>query len=105
MAKRTKKSKAASKPAPKRVSSADRTRILAEAKSKGWTAEQIAKKAGVSKWTVYGWKKRGAAKRGRITAKRGRPGRPTRQVAGSLGEMLRPVIAEMVREEIARLGG
>jgi hypothetical protein len=32
----------------KRISSADRRALLAEAKSKGWTADQIAKKAGVS---------------------------------------------------------
>jgi hypothetical protein len=98
--------KSAVKPRPKKhLSRADRTRILAEAKSKGWTAEQIARKAGVSKWTVYGWNKRSAAKGGRTTVKRGRPGRPARQATGSLAEMLRPLIAEMVRVELARLVG
>jgi transposase len=105
MPKRKKKAKAPSKSAPKKhLSRADRTRILAEAKSKGWTAEQIAKKAGVSKWTVYGWKKRSAAKGKRTTVKRERPV-GLRTSGGSLGEMLRPLIAQMVREELARLAG
>jgi lambda repressor-like predicted transcriptional regulator len=98
--------KTMAKPAPKKhLSHADRVKILAEAKSKGWTADQIARKAGVSKWTVYGWNKRGAAKGKRTTVKRGRPGRPTRQARGSLGDMLRPLIAVMVRAELARLVG
>jgi len=96
--------KSARKPKPKKaLSRGDRRALLAEAKSKGWTAQQIAKKAGVSKWTVYGWNKRSASKGGRMTVKRGRPGRPARQATGSLGEMLRPLIAEMVRGELARL--
>ena len=97
--------KAASKPAwKKNLSRADRATILAEASSKGWTAEQIAKRAGVSKWAVYGWNKRSAAK-GRGTAtKRGRKVRSTRQATGSLAEMLRPVIAEMVRGEFGEAG-
>lgn len=96
--------KAARKSASKKhLSPADRRALLAEATSKGWSADQIAKRAGVSKWTVYGWNKRGAAKGKRTTLKRGRPGRPARQATGSLGEMMRPLIAEMVRGEILRL--
>jgi Putative ATPase subunit of terminase (gpP-like) len=91
----------------KHLSRADRTRILAEAKSKGWTAGQIARKAGVSKWTVYGWKKRGA-KPG--AGKRSRPGRKAasgtpRRVSGALQSDFREMISEIVREEIGRLLG
>jgi hypothetical protein len=98
---------AAKSPPKKHLSRADRTKILAEAKSKGWTAEQIARKAGVSKWTVYGWNKRGA-KPG--AGKRGRPGRKaapatSRRVGGALQGDFREMIARIVREEITRLLG
>ena len=49
----------------KRLSAADRSRILAEANVNNWTAEQIAKRFGVSKWTVYGWRKRKGGGAGR----------------------------------------
>jgi transposase-like protein len=106
MAKRTR-----SATSRKRLSAAERARILAEAKANGWTADQIAKKYGLSKWTVYGWRQ-GRAKVDGATAgplsdseKKSRRTRRTRgsQRASSLTEMLRPLIAEMVREELARL--
>jgi len=83
----------------KRLSAADRSRILAEAKVNNWTAEQIAKRFGVSKWTVYGWRKRkggGAGRRapGRQISARGR---------GPLHEEFRSLLSEIVREEIARV--
>lgn len=91
----------------KRLSAADRTRILAEAKTNGWTADQVAKKYGVSKWTVYGWRQGTSKANGatsRKAAGRARSGRGTSR-NGSLAEILRPLIAEIVREELGRLAG
>jgi len=100
---------AAKAPATKTIARADRARILAEMNSTGMTAKQAAKKYGVSFWTVYGWRKNRSKARG------GKPGKKsgvTRSTAksssrpsGSLGETLRPLIAQIVREEIARLVG
>ena len=83
----------------KRVSRADRSRILEEARTQGLTADQIAKKYGVSRWTVYGWRKRRAGQSTRSTVSGG----GSRGARGSLGEMLRPLINDMVREEMQRL--
>jgi transposase-like protein len=84
----------------KRISATERNRILAEARSKGWTAARIAKEAGVSKWTVYGWRKRKGPQRttGRPkTAKRAATGAP------SIRTDFRAVVSEIVREELAGL--
>jgi len=85
----------------KRTSSSDRSKILAEMKSAGLTVKQAAKKYGISAWTIYGWRKTRAG-RPTAAAKRGRPV-GSRTSRGSLAEMLRPVIAELVREELTRL--
>ncbi len=47
----------------KRLTRTARAQILATAKANGWTADLVAKKFGVSKWAVYGWRKRGGTKR------------------------------------------
>ena len=41
----------AKKTTQKRITRAARASIIATAKAKGWTAEQVARKYGVSKWT------------------------------------------------------
>jgi hypothetical protein len=78
-----------------------RAKILAEMRSAGLTAKEAAKKYGISIWTIYGWRK---TRGGRPTtpAKRGRPV-GSRRPRSSLAEMLRPVIAELVRDELKRL--
>jgi len=90
-----------SKKAPKRISASERARILAEAKAKGWTAAQIAKKFGVSKWTVYGWRKRRAGGSSKPAAKRSAATRGT----GSVREEFRSMLSQIVREELVRLLG
>ena len=93
----------------KRALRASRATILAEMKAAGLTAKQAAKKYKISVWTIYGWRK---TRGGRPTApaKRGRPvgsrsSRGSRTSRGSLAEMLRPVIQELVRQELTRLAG
>jgi DNA-binding CsgD family transcriptional regulator len=85
----------------KRARQSDRATILAEMRSAGLTAKEAAKKYGISVWTVYGWRK---TRGGRPTtpAKRGRPV-GSRRPRASLAEVLRPVIAELVRDELKRL--
>jgi transposase len=79
---------------------AERTRILAEAKAKGLSAEQVEKKYGVSKWTYYGWKRRAGMSLGP---------RPSRVVKGPTANMVRAevraVLPGILREEIARAIG
>jgi hypothetical protein len=109
MPKRTRKSKPTTKKKMKKaLTRAERTALLTEAQSKNWTAAQIARKAGVSKWTVYGWrqaaKKSGTVKRtGPKVA--GSPRKAKRRAKGSTARTLdlRGMIAEIVREEFARL--
>jgi transposase-like protein len=73
-----------------------RARILAEAKAKGLTAEQVEKRYGVSRWTYYGWKRQAGMSLGP---------RPTKYVKGSTADMLRAVLPGILREEIARALG
>lgn len=87
----------------KRTSRADRATVLAEMKSARLTAKQAAKKYGISVWTIYGWRKTRAG-RPTTPAKRGRPV-GSRRSGSSLAQMLRPVIAELVRQELTRLAG
>ncbi len=90
-----------SKKVPKRISSAERASILAEAKAKGWTAAQIARKCGVSKWTVYGWRKRRASGSAKPATKR------TSAAPGSarVREDFRSMLSEIVRQELVKLLG
>ncbi|MFN0151857.1 MAG: helix-turn-helix domain-containing protein [bacterium] len=90
-----------SKKVPKRISSAERTSILAEAKAKGWTAAQIAKKCGVSKWTVYGWRKRRASGSAKPAAKRV----GSAPASASVREDFRSMLSEIVRQELVKLLG
>jgi transposase len=76
---------------------AERARILAEAKAKGLTAEQVAKRYGVSKWTYYGWKKQGGKSTG-VVARSAAKG-PTAEM---VRREVRAVLPGILREEIAR---
>ncbi|MFH1833810.1 MAG: hypothetical protein ABH877_02195 [bacterium] len=83
---------------------AERARILAEAKAKGLTAEQVEKRYGVSKWTYYGWKKRAArpvakVARGAVQFKAAAPS------AGAIQREIRAVLPRILREEMARAFG
>lgn len=103
------KPKPAKSPAHKRVSPADRTHILADMKANNLTAKAAAKKYGISFWTIYGWRKsRNAGKSAKPSkksvAKRSAV-KPSARSTGSFGETLRPLVAQIVREEIARLVG
>jgi len=96
----------------RRLSRADRTKILAEAEANHWTAAQIARRAGVSRWTVYGWRKaasrarRGVVLKSRVARRAPRSAvKATALGTGKLAEMLRPLIAQLVRDELSRLLG
>lgn len=87
----------------KRLSSADRSRILAEAESRGWTAQQVAKRYGISAWTYYGWRKRGAGKATRGTKTRGVQGRAAGGAtlsANALRTEIRAALPGILREEL-----
>jgi transposase-like protein len=77
-----------------------RARILAEAKAKGLTAEQVEKRYGVSRWTYYGWKRQAGMSYGPLQA---------RYVKGPTADMVRAevraVLPGILREEIARALG
>lgn len=105
--------KAAKKKATlKQTSKSDRAKILADMKSSGLTAKQAATKYGVSFWTIYGWKKSRNAAKNATSPKKSAATRPAAKSSprstgstGSFGETLRPLIAQIVREELARLVG
>ncbi len=86
----------------KRVSRSERAKILGEMKSKGLTAERAAKKFGVSKWTIYGWRKRaGKGKTGALGARR--QGANTKGItASAIRSEIRAALPAILREEIAR---
>jgi transposase-like protein len=88
----------------KRLPAATRARILAEARTKGLTAEQVEKKYGVSKWTFYGWRKR----TGKARTGFGRAAGRVATVAVSqqtLRSEIRAVLPGILREELARALG
>ncbi len=104
-AKRAAGAKTAKRSTGGRVSRFNRAEILAEMNSKGLTADQIAKKYGVSRWTVYGWRKRKSGG----TARAAKPGRTAMgKTAGasistaSLRNEIRAALPEILRQEIAR---
>jgi transposase-like protein len=109
MPKRTRKSKPATKKKRKKtLTRAERTALLTEAQSKNGTAAQIARKAGVSKWTVYGWRqaaKKSGTVKGTGPKVTGSTRKATRRAQGSTPRALdlRGMIAEIVREELAGL--
>ncbi len=84
----------------KRLPAAMRARIMAEAQTKGLTAEQVQKKYGVSKWTFYGWRKR--AVKGRAGAGRGAGRVSVALNENALRDELRSVLPGILREELAR---
>ena len=83
----------------KRVSREERAKILSAAEKQGWTAADVEKKFGISRWTFYGWRKRTG------------PGRPRRAAAGrgasagvgaeTLRAELRALLPGILREEVA----
>lgn len=87
----------------KRITRTDRKKILSQAKTKGWTAQQVAKKFGISVWTYYGWRKRsGVAKpHGRKT---GRPAKTSTYglTSTALRTEIRAVLPSILRDELAR---
>jgi transposase len=98
----------AKKHAPKRLTRAERNRIISLAESQGLTAEQVEKKFGVSKWTYYGWRKRSAGTRGGTTTRgNGRRGGKAAvaraaMTTRSLRHELQAMLPALVREEITR---
>lgn len=99
----------AKKRGPKRLTRAERNRIISLAESQGLTAEQVEKKFGVSKWTYYGWRKRSATTRGTstrgATARRGgktNAGMSTTTTTRALRQELQTMLPALVREEITR---
>lgn len=86
----------------KRLSSADRGRIMAEATAKGMTAKDVAKKYGISPWTYYGWRKRGAKSSSRMLRKVGWGTAPTGLSASTLRSEIRALLPDILREELGR---
>ena len=86
------------------ITLSDRKKILAEAKAKGLTAEQVARKYKISKWTYYGWKKRTAKP---ATAKTRKSVQPKTAAVSSkiLRSEIRAVLPGILREELARALG
>jgi len=84
----------------KRVSKRDRAKILAEMKARGLTAERVAKKYRVSKWTIYGWRKR----KGKTSARGGqRTSTNTKEISVSaLRAEIRSALPAILSEELAR---
>lgn len=99
----------AKKRGPKRLTRAERNRIISLAESQGLTAEQVEKKFGVSKWTYYGWRKRGAGTRGTgtrgATARRGGKANgaaTTATTTRAIRQELQTMLPALVREEVSR---
>ena len=88
----------------KPMAASDRKKILAEAKAKGFTAEQVAKKYGISKWTVYDWKKR-AAKPKVAKTRKSVQSKTTTIDSKILSSEIRAVLPGILREELARALG
>lgn len=92
----------AKKRVARRISRTLRSKILATAKSQGLTAAQVEKKFGVSRWTYYGWRKRGAQGRG-YTVRTGRlTGGAKGASAGVIRAAVRATLPGILREELAR---
>jgi transposase-like protein len=82
----------------KRVSREQRAKILAAAEKQGWTAADVEKKFGISRWTFYGWRKRTGPGRGR----RGAGVRGGAVVgAEALRSEIRALLPSILREEVA----
>ena len=86
------------------ISVSARAKIMAEAKAKGLTAEQVAKKYRISKWTYYGWKKRAAKPKAGKT-RRSVQSKTTAIDAKILRTEIRAVLPGILREELARALG
>jgi transposase-like protein len=80
----------------KRLSAEEKAKIIGAAAKHGWTAAQVEKKFGVSRWTYYGW-------RGR-TARTRRPGRSGRvEAAGAAcncAAEMKAILPELLRREL-----
>src|SRR3970040_1233904 len=86
----------------KRLSRSERAKILAEMKARGLTADQVAKKYRVSKWTIYGWRKRaGQGKTGAREARR-QSANTKGITASAVRSEIRAALPAILREEIAR---
>lgn len=83
----------------KRVSREERAKILASAEKHGWTAADVEKKFGISRWTFYGWRKRTGPGRSRRGA--GARGAVAGISADALRTELRAVLPGILREEVA----
>ena len=92
----------AKKQTRKRISSSDRAKIMAEAKTKGMTAQQVAKKYGISAWTYYGWRKRTSKTARRASRLVGRGTTTGRVSANTLRSEIRAVLPGILRDELAR---
>ncbi|MFH1279975.1 MAG: transposase [Candidatus Eisenbacteria bacterium] len=85
------------------TTAAQRKRIMADAKKNGMTADQVAKKYGISKWTYYGWTKRAGG-----TTTRKKSGTRTKTTTidpKTIRAEIRAVLPGILREELARALG
>ena len=88
-----------------RITASERKKILREMKTEGLTADEIARKYGVSKWTVYGWRQQAGVTDGRRGRKAGRPkkGPSTNGTSdAALRAEIRRVLPGILREEVGR---
>ena len=86
---------------PRRVSKTQKARILAAARSQGLTADQVAKKFGISKWTYYNWCKKPA--RATRASRHRKPAASGGLTAVALRAEVRALLPRILQDELARL--
>jgi len=92
-----------SKP-PKRYSQKQRAAILAEAKAKRLTGDQVAAKYGIARITYYLWRRQAGERDwygvGRRVAWTPTPRKTGEQLPSALKRKVREIVAQVVREEV-----
>ena len=82
----------------KRLSAQEKAKIIGAAAKHGWTAAQVEKKFGVSRWTYYGWSGRTA--RTRRPARRGRAEAAGAARPCDCAAELKAILPELLRREL-----
>lgn len=90
---------------PNRYTPKQRAAILAEAKAKGLTGDQVAAKHGIAKVTYYLWRKQAGAHGwygvGRRVAWTPTPRKSRGELPSALKRQVREIVAQVVRDEVA----
>src|SRR6266571_4996420 len=90
---------------PKRYSRKQRAVILAEAKAKGWTGNQVAEKYGIARITYYLWRTKAGARGwhgvGRRVAWTPTVRKAREKLPSKLKRGVRAIVAQVISEEVA----